>query len=97
MKDFRDAWKLACQRSGCAGKYFHDLRRTAARNMIRAGIPERVVIDIIGHKTRAMLDRYHIRNTSDLQQTAEKITGILPDILRHKSRPESDASQERNP
>jgi intergrase/recombinase len=53
--------------------------------MIRAGIPERVVMDIIGHKTRSMLDRYHIRNTSDLQEAARKMTGIVPGIVEQTS------------
>ena len=65
--------------------------------MVNAGIPERLVMDIIGHKTRSMLDRYHIRNTSDLKQAAQKMTGIVPGILDPKSRQVSPGSQERNP
>jgi integrase len=76
IKDFREAWHNACERAGCTGTYCHDFRRTGARNMIRAGIPERVVMDIIGHKTRAMLDRYNIRNTSDLQEATRNTSGI---------------------
>ena len=52
----------------------HDLRRTAARNMIRAGVPEKLVLDIVGWKTRAMLDRYNITDERDVHHAGEKLT-----------------------
>jgi integrase len=68
IKDFRQRWYLACQEAGVPGLLFHDLRRTAIRNLRRAGVAESVIMKITGHRTRGVFERYNITDQSDTQE-----------------------------
>ena len=63
--NFRKAWGTATKKAGCPGRLVHDLRRTAVRDMIRAGTPQSVAMSISGHKTNAMFLRYNITSDQD--------------------------------
>lgn len=70
--DFKRSWATACKKAGVPGRLFHDLRRTAIRDMVRAGVPQSVAMRISGHKTAAVFMRYDIASEDDKREALVK-------------------------
>lgn len=86
--DIRKAWKAACLAAGIQprtklrkgeaiivpGRKVHDFRRTASRDMLRAGVPQTVAMSVTGHKTDAMFQRYNITSEADQREAMERLS-----------------------
>jgi hypothetical protein len=64
----------------------HDFRRTAVRNLVNAGVAERIAMQITGHRTRSVFDRYHILSPTDLQEAARKLEAARVEAPREASK-----------
>jgi integrase len=91
MGEFKKLWATACKAAGFApvteeragkkivrpAKRVYDLRRTAARNMRQAGVHEKTIMSITGHRTRSMFDRYNIVDENDLRDAVAKTSAYV--------------------
>jgi len=73
VKDFRKTWQNARRAAGAPKLLFHDLRRTGARNMRRAGLTEGVIMKIGGWKTRSVFDRYNVIDRRDMANAIRQL------------------------
>jgi integrase len=69
---FNRQFAEARKRAGVPGKLFHDLRRTAARNMIRGGVPQSIAKRVTGHRSDSMFQRYDIASMDDKLEAIRK-------------------------
>ena len=70
--EFKKVWAKACEKVGLEGLLFHDLRRSGIREMVRSGSSERVAMEISGHKTRIVFDRYNIVSLENQKTAAQR-------------------------
>ena len=90
--NLRVAWNKACHELGLGvyekrlykGLTIHDLRRSAARNLIRAGVPRGVAMQITGHKTEAVFERYNITDSADVRDALVKV-GTYSQAMQRKA------------
>ncbi len=72
VRDFRKSWAAACKAAKVPGRLFHDLRRSAVRDMVRAGVSRSVAKAISGHKTDAIFERYDITSGDDRREALRR-------------------------
>jgi integrase len=76
IRDFRKAWQKACIAAGVPGKLVHDFRRSAVRNLEKAGVPRSTATKLTGHKTESVYLRYAIVSKKELQEGAAKLQAL---------------------
>lgn len=72
----RKAWSNACTLAGLEGTWFHDLRRTAVRNLEKAGVSRSVAMKLTGHRTESVYRRYAIADQRSLEEGGEKLAKL---------------------
>ena len=72
-KQLGEEWRAACKRAKLPGVLFHDMRRSAVRNMKKAGLQDQEAMKISGHLTRNVFDRYNIIDEDDLADAAKRL------------------------
>ena len=87
IRSYSSAWDAACKKAGVAGHLVHDLRRTAVRNLKRAGVSRSVAMKLTGHKTEAVYRRYAITSAADLSEGVAKLAGL------HNAAPSASVSR----
>jgi len=98
IKNFRYAWAKACREADVPGRLVHDFRRTAVRNLERAGVSRSAAMAMTGHKTEAVYHRYAIVDSHMLQEAAAVLAYfMLPTQKSKYSQSRVDWGQELMP
>jgi integrase len=98
VRDLRGTWAAVTEEAKLPGLLFHDFRRSAVRNMIRRGVPQKTAREISGHKTDSVFNRYNIVSEADLQDAARRIEAGAKTVVMHSEctvEPEGQSGQER--
>jgi len=96
VRDFRGAWETACEAAKCPGLPFHDLRRSAARNLRRAGVAEGVIMRIGGWKTRSVFERYAIVSQTDIRDAMASLQAKQQSDNAEAAAQQKSAASEEN-
>ena len=78
IKSFRRGWVTACKKAGIPGRVPHDFRRTAVRNLERAGVPRSTAMKMVGHRTESIYRRSAIVDEATLKEGAAKPLREVP-------------------
>lgn len=97
IKDFRGAWKSACKAAGVPELLFHDLRRSAVRNMRKAGLDRKRAMTISGHKTETTFERYNITSDRDRQEDVAKLEAYMRAQLTPAPQTEAPPEAKKTP
>jgi site-specific recombinase XerD len=81
---FYEPWQAACKAAGIQ-RIPLDFRRTAVRNLERAGVPRTTAMSMIGHKTESIYRRYSIVDQGMLEMGTAKLEALQKVQLQQKS------------
>ena len=87
IASFLKVWKKACAAAGVPDRIPHDLRRTAVRNLERAGVPRGDAMKLVGHKTESIYRRYAIADEGSLRAAVEKLAALHATQQAHQVDP----------
>jgi integrase len=73
IRDVLYSWRKACAAAGVVGRIPHDFRRTRVRDLLNAGVPEKVAMEWTGHQTREVFGRYHIVTAEDQRRALARV------------------------
>jgi integrase len=86
IRKIQKDWDKATAAAGLKGRIPHDLRRTAVRNLERAGVPRSAAMKLVGHKTESSYRRYAITDEAMLQEAGAKLSALHRSLVKVASK-----------